>query len=44
MVHEVPDCEAFFREVRDPLKAGCTDLVFEPVLHGSRTAFNKTVD
>jgi ubiquinone/menaquinone biosynthesis C-methylase UbiE len=43
MVHEVPDRDAFFREVGGLLEPGGKYLVVEPVFHVSREAFDDTL-
>ena len=43
MVHEVPDRDAFLREVRGLLKPGGKYLVVEPANHVSEEAFGSTV-
>ena len=43
MVHEVPDQDAFFREMATMLKPGGGTLVVEPPFHVSRTAFRNCV-
>jgi ubiquinone/menaquinone biosynthesis C-methylase UbiE len=44
MVHEVPDRDAFFREVKGLLKEGGKYLIVEPPFHVSKAAFEDTVD
>jgi ubiquinone/menaquinone biosynthesis C-methylase UbiE len=44
MVHEVPDCDAFLREVHGLLKPGGKYLIVEPKFHVSRDAFEDTVE
>ncbi len=44
MVHEVPDQEAFFREIRSILKPAGQVLVVEPPFHVSMAAFGKTLE
>jgi ubiquinone/menaquinone biosynthesis C-methylase UbiE len=44
MVHEVPDAEAFLKEIVSLLKPQGKLLVVEPKLHVSATAFEKTVE
>jgi ubiquinone/menaquinone biosynthesis C-methylase UbiE len=43
MVHEVPDRDAFFSQVRDLLAPGGKYLVVEPIFHVSATAFDDTL-
>jgi len=43
MVHEVPDRDAFLKEVHGLLKPGGKYLVVEPTSHVSRDAFEDTV-
>jgi ubiquinone/menaquinone biosynthesis C-methylase UbiE len=43
MVHELPDQQAFFREVLTILKAQGQLLVVEPPLHVSKSAFETTI-
>jgi ubiquinone/menaquinone biosynthesis C-methylase UbiE len=44
MVHEVPDRDAFLREVHGLLKPGGKYLIVEPKFHVSREAFEDTVE
>jgi ubiquinone/menaquinone biosynthesis C-methylase UbiE len=44
MVHEVPDSDAFFREVAGLLKPGGRYFIVEPVFHVSEEAFDNTLD
>jgi ubiquinone/menaquinone biosynthesis C-methylase UbiE len=44
MVHEVPDPEAFLREVHDLLKPGGELLLVEPKFHVSAAGFRITID
>jgi len=44
MVHEVPDRDAFFREVAGLLNQGGRYLIVEPIFHVSEKAFNDTID
>jgi len=44
MVHEVPDRERFFGELRTILKSGGKLLVVEPVMHVSHGDYEMTVD
>jgi ubiquinone/menaquinone biosynthesis C-methylase UbiE len=43
MVHEVPDRDAFLKEVHGLLKPGGKYLVVEPVFHVSEIAFSDTI-
>lgn len=43
MVHEVPDQDAFFREIESLLKNNGSILIVEPPFHVSRQAFHQTV-
>ncbi len=43
MVHEVPDREAFFKEIENILNPGGQVLVIEPPFHVSKKAFDKTI-
>lgn len=43
VVHEVPDQQAFFDEVRSILKPDGLVLIVEPPLHVSKRAFEKTI-
>jgi ubiquinone/menaquinone biosynthesis C-methylase UbiE len=43
MVHEVPDRDAFLRQVRDLLKPGGKYLIVEPSFHVSRAAYEETL-
>ncbi len=44
LVHEVPDVERFFREVRQALRPGGCCVVLEPAGHVSEEAFESTLD
>lgn len=44
MVHEVPDAEAFLKEIASLLKPGGKLLVVEPRMHVSAAAFEKTIE
>lgn len=44
MVHEVPNRDAFFREIRSILKPNGQVLVVEPPFHVSKSAFDETVE
>ena len=44
MVHEVPDSEAFLREVHGVLAPGGQLLLVEPKFHVSVPAFGRTID
>jgi ubiquinone/menaquinone biosynthesis C-methylase UbiE len=44
MVHEVPNAEAFLKEVASLLKPKGKLLVVEPKMHVSATAFEKTIE
>jgi ubiquinone/menaquinone biosynthesis C-methylase UbiE len=44
MVHEVPDAQAFLKEVASILKPSGKLLIVEPKIHVSASAFRKTVD
>ena len=44
MLHEVPDRDAFLREVHGLLKPGGQYLIVEPKFHVSREAFEDTVE
>ena len=44
MVHEVPNAEAFLKEVASALKPRGKLLVVEPKMHVSADAFEKTID
>ena len=44
MVHEVPDAEAFLKEIASVLKPKGKLLVVEPKIHVSATAFEKTIE
>jgi ubiquinone/menaquinone biosynthesis C-methylase UbiE len=44
MVHEVPDTEAFLREIRSFLKPDARFLLAEPKFHVTTADFQKTVD
>jgi ubiquinone/menaquinone biosynthesis C-methylase UbiE len=44
MVHEVPDQQKFFDEVRSTLKPDGLVLIVEPPLHVSKRAFEETID
>ncbi len=44
MVHEVPDQQAFFREIFKALKPGGRLLVIEPRIHVSRKKFTESLD
>ncbi len=43
VVHEVPDQEAFFQELKSILNPGAKLLVVEPMFHVSKKAFGETV-
>jgi SAM-dependent methyltransferase len=43
MVHEVPDAEDFFRQVRDALKPGGLLLMAEPLFHVSQAEFEDSL-
>lgn len=43
VLHELPDQEAFFREIGSILNPGGRILVVEPPLHVSRAAFEETI-
>jgi ubiquinone/menaquinone biosynthesis C-methylase UbiE len=43
MVHEVPDQDEFFRELKSILKPGAKLLVVEPMFHVSKKAFEETI-
>ena len=44
MVHEVPNQDHLFKEIRSVLKNGGTYLLVEPVIHVTRKAFARTVE
>ena len=44
MVHEVPDAEAFLKEVASALKPRGKLLIVEPRMHVSAAAFERTID
>jgi len=44
LVHEVPDAERFFREVRQALRPGGCCVVLEPAGHVSEEAFESTLE
>lgn len=44
LVHEVPDVERFFREVRQALRPGGCCVVLEPAGHVSEEAFESTLE
>lgn len=44
MVHEVPDAEAFLKEVASILKSNGKLLIVEPKIHVSASSFRKTAD
>ncbi|MHB8118545.1 MAG: class I SAM-dependent methyltransferase [Methanothrix sp.] len=44
MVHEVPNAEAFLKEIASVLKSKGKLLVVEPMFHVSATAFEKTIE
>jgi ubiquinone/menaquinone biosynthesis C-methylase UbiE len=44
MVHEVPDAEAFLKEIVSILKPKGKLLIVEPKMHVSATAFEKTIE
>ncbi len=44
MVHEVPDRDAFFKEVFGLLNPGSRYLIVEPVIHVSQKAFDDTLE
>ena len=44
MVHEVPDAEAFIKEIAAILKPNGKLLIVEPMLHVSASSFKKTLD
>ncbi len=43
VVHEVPDQDAFFQELKSILKPGGKLLVVEPMFHVSKEAFEETI-
>ncbi len=43
MVHEVPDIESFFRQIRERLKPGGNLLVAEPKIHVPKPRFHEIV-
>lgn len=43
MVHEIPDKNSFFTEIKDCLKADGQVLLAEPLFHVSKSGFSKTV-
>ena len=44
MVHEVPDQDAFFREIQSLLKDSGSIFIVEPPFHVSKQAFHQTVE
>jgi ubiquinone/menaquinone biosynthesis C-methylase UbiE len=44
MVHEVPDAQAFLKEIACVLKPKGKLLIVEPMLHVSATAFERTIE
>ena len=44
MVHEVPDAEAFLKEIVSILKPKGRLLIVEPKMHVSAAAFEKTIE
>jgi ubiquinone/menaquinone biosynthesis C-methylase UbiE len=44
MIHEVPDAEAFLREITSLLKPKSKLLIVEPVLHVSASSFKNTLE
>lgn len=44
MVHEVPDVDAFLKEITSLLKSHGKLLIVEPKLHVSASSFNKTLE
>jgi ubiquinone/menaquinone biosynthesis C-methylase UbiE len=44
MVHEVPDAEAFLKEIASVLKPKGKLLIVEPKMHVSAAAFDKTIE
>lgn len=44
MVHEVPDSERLFKQIRDILKPGGIFLFVEPKMHVSASRFNRDVE
>ena len=44
MVHEVPNAEAFLKEIGSVLKPKGKLLIVEPMFHVSATAFEKTIE
>jgi len=44
MVHEVPNAEAFLKEVASALKPKGKLLIVEPKMHVSAAAFEKTIE
>jgi ubiquinone/menaquinone biosynthesis C-methylase UbiE len=44
MVHEVPNAEAFLKEIASVLKPKGRLLIVEPMFHVSATAFEKTIE
>ncbi|MBI5555357.1 MAG: class I SAM-dependent methyltransferase [Elusimicrobia bacterium] len=44
MAHEVPDQAPFFKEIVSLLKPGAKYLLSEPILHVSKTAYDKTIE
>jgi len=44
MVHEVPNAEAFLKEIVSVLKPNGKLLIVEPMFHVSATAFEKTIE
>jgi ubiquinone/menaquinone biosynthesis C-methylase UbiE len=43
MVHEIPNQEAFFKEMKSILKPNGQVLIVEPPIHTSKTAFERTI-
>jgi len=44
MVHEVPDQESFFKELRSHMKSNGKVLISEPKMHVSRIRYDETVE
>jgi ubiquinone/menaquinone biosynthesis C-methylase UbiE len=44
MIHEVPDTEAFLKEIASLLKPTGKLLIVEPLIHVSSSSFSKTLD